>query len=113
MSAVKMLTPSQGAGGLVDFVVNTVNLAGANPCPPLVVGVGFGGALKKVALLAKKRSYAPWAKLTLTLIMPALKKKCWKGSTGPVLGHRVSAAGLRLWQFTCISMPYCYYTGRS
>ncbi len=54
MSAVKMLTPSQGSEGLVDFVLETVRRAGANPCPPVVVGVGLGGTLEKVTLLAKK-----------------------------------------------------------
>ncbi|RJX25791.1 MAG: fumarate hydratase [Dethiobacter sp.] len=54
MSAVKMLTPSQGVKGLVDFVVAAVTRAGANPCPPVVVGVGLGGTFEKVAHLAKK-----------------------------------------------------------
>lgn len=54
MSAVKMLTPSDGAKGVVDFVVDTVSKAGSNPCPPIVVGVGIGGTFEKVAYLAKK-----------------------------------------------------------
>lgn len=59
MSAVKMLTPSQGRQGLVDFVVETVSKAGSNPCPPIVVGVGFGGNFEKVAYLAKKALLRP------------------------------------------------------
>jgi fumarate hydratase subunit alpha len=54
MSAVKMLNPSDGAKGVVDFVVDTVSKAGSNPCPPIVVGVGIGGTFEKVAYLAKK-----------------------------------------------------------
>ncbi len=54
MSAVKMLTPSDGAKGVIDFIVNAVSDAGSNPCPPIVVGVGIGGTLEKAALLAKK-----------------------------------------------------------
>lgn len=54
MSAVKMLKPSDGAKGIVDFVVDTVSKAGSNPCPPIVVGVGIGGTFEKVAFLAKK-----------------------------------------------------------
>lgn len=59
MSAVRMLTPSQGAKGLVDFVVETVSQAGSNPCPPVVVGVGFGGTFEKVAYQAKKALLRP------------------------------------------------------
>ncbi len=54
MSAVKMLKPADGAKGVVDFVVDTVSKAGANPCPPIVIGVGVGGTFEKVAYLAKK-----------------------------------------------------------
>jgi fumarate hydratase subunit alpha len=54
MSAVKMLKPADGAKGIMDFVVDTVSRAGSNPCPPVVVGVGIGGTMEKVALLAKK-----------------------------------------------------------
>ncbi|HSW36523.1 MAG TPA: fumarate hydratase [Candidatus Limnocylindrales bacterium] len=54
MSAVKMLTPSDGEDGVVDFVVNHVKAAGPNPCPPIVVGVGIGGTFDRVAVLAKK-----------------------------------------------------------
>jgi fumarate hydratase subunit alpha len=43
----------------VDFVVNTVKEAGANPCPPTVVGVGIGGTFEKAALLAKKSLLRP------------------------------------------------------
>ena len=54
MSRVKMLRPSDGVQGVVDFVVQTVAEAGPNPCPPIVVGVGIGGTFDKAALLAKK-----------------------------------------------------------
>ena len=54
MSAVKMLKPSDGRQGVVDFVVNAVTGAGGNPCPPTVVGVGVGGTVEKAAYLAKK-----------------------------------------------------------
>ena len=54
MSAIKMLRPSDGVDGAVDFIVNTVKNAGANPCPPVVVGVGIGGTFDKAAYLAKK-----------------------------------------------------------
>ena len=55
MSRLGMLTPSQGLGGVLDFVVETVRLAGANPCPPVVVGVGIGGTAEGCMLLAKRQ----------------------------------------------------------
>ena len=54
MSIVKMLKPSDGYEGVVNFVVNHVKEAGPNPCPPIVVGVGIGGTFERSALLAKK-----------------------------------------------------------
>ncbi len=53
-SALKMLNPSDGVDGVIDFVVDTVRRAGANPCPPIVVGVGIGGTMDKAACLSKK-----------------------------------------------------------
>lgn len=54
MGAVKMLKPSDGVEGVKQFVLETVKNAGANPCPPIVVGVGLGGTMEKCALLAKE-----------------------------------------------------------
>ncbi len=54
MSRSKMLKPSDGIKGVEAFVVETVSLAGPNPCPPIVVGVGIGGTIDKAAQIAKK-----------------------------------------------------------
>lgn len=54
MSRIKMLKPAEGIEGVKDFVLETVTLAGPNPCPPIIVGVGIGGTFEKAALLAKK-----------------------------------------------------------
>ena len=54
MSAVKMLKPSDGLDGVLNFVVDTVKSASGNPCPPIVVGVGIGGTMEKAAILSKK-----------------------------------------------------------
>lgn len=54
MSRLAMLTPSAGRQGVVDFVVQCVDEAGANPCPPVIVGVGIGGTAEKCMLLAKR-----------------------------------------------------------
>jgi len=52
--AIKMLTPSEGIAGVEAFVLETVVKAGADPCPPIVVGVGVGGTMEKAALLSKE-----------------------------------------------------------
>jgi len=54
MSEAKMLTPAAGIEGVKEYVVQRVKESGANPCPPIVVGVGIGGTLEYAALLAKK-----------------------------------------------------------
>ena len=59
MSALKMLKPADGAEGVKDFVIETVKLAGANPCPPVILGVGVGGSFDKVAQLAKHALLRP------------------------------------------------------
>lgn len=59
MSGLKMLTPAAGAEGVKRFVVETVDRAGSNPCPPVIVGVGVGGMMDKAALLAKKALLRP------------------------------------------------------
>ena len=59
MSKSKMLKPSDGINGIREFVVETVSLAGPNPCPPIVVGVGIGGTIDKAAQIAKKALFRP------------------------------------------------------
>jgi len=54
MSRVAMLRPADGLEGVKAFVLRTVEEAGANPCPPVIVGVGLGGTFDKAPLLAKK-----------------------------------------------------------
>ena len=59
MSRIQMLKPADGVEGFKKFVVDTVKLAGSNPCPPIVLGIGVGGSFDKVAYLAKKALLRP------------------------------------------------------
>ncbi|MCC8051051.1 MAG: fumarate hydratase [Clostridiales bacterium] len=59
MSAIRMFKPSAGLQGIKDFILEVVETAGPNPCPPMVVGVGIGGTFDKCALLAKKALMRP------------------------------------------------------
>lgn len=54
MSTLRMMTPAEGEEDIIDFVVKQVTAAGANPCPPIIVGLGIGGNFEYSALLAKK-----------------------------------------------------------
>ena len=59
MSQIRMFKPSAGLQGIKDFILEVVETAGPNPCPPMVVGVGIGGTFDKCALLAKKALMRP------------------------------------------------------
>ncbi|HOG63698.1 MAG TPA: fumarate hydratase [Sedimentibacter sp.] len=54
MSALAMLKPSEGIKGIKKFVLDTVEKAGSNPCPPIIVGIGIGGTIEKTTLIAKQ-----------------------------------------------------------
>ena len=54
-----MLTPSEGVEGIKRFVIDTVSQAGANPCPPIIVGVGIGGTMERAAYMSKKALLRP------------------------------------------------------
>lgn len=104
MSAIKMLKPSEGLEGIVDFVVKTAQDAGSNPCPPIVVGVGIGGSFEKAAILAKQAllrevdSENPdpyYAELEKTLL-----EKINKSGIGPQgFGGRTTALGVNVETF--------------
>lgn len=54
MSKIHMLKPSDGIEGVKKAILDTIEMAGPNPCPPMVVGVGIGGDFELCAKLAKK-----------------------------------------------------------
>jgi fumarate hydratase subunit alpha len=59
MSRIGMLKPADGLEGVKKFIIDTVEQAGPNPCPPMVIGVGIGGTFDKAAYLAKKALLRP------------------------------------------------------
>ena len=85
MSALTMLTPAEGIGGIESFVINTVLTAGANPCPPIIVGVGVGGTMEKCALLSKKALLRP--------VNSANADAFWKGVENDLL-LKINALGI-------------------
>lgn len=59
MSRIGMLKPADGLEGVKEFIIETVKIAGPNPCPPMVIGVGIGGTFDKAAYLAKRALIRP------------------------------------------------------
>lgn len=114
MSALAMLKPAQGIDGVIDFVLKTVENAGSNPCPPIVVGVGIGGTMEKAACLAKYALMRPidsrnadefYADLEDTLL-----EKINKLGIGPQgLGGSTSALGVNVEVFAThiAGLPVC------
>ena len=93
MSQIRMFKPSAGLQGIKDFILEVVETAGPNPCPPMVVGVGIGGTFDKAALLAKKALMRPLDSENRS--MQTLKKRCSKRSTSSASARRASAARRR------------------
>ena len=110
MSAVKMLTPSLGKEGLMDFVVETVAGAGASACPPMVVGVGLGGTLEKVAYLAKKALLRPLGQQHHDPFYAAGMELLEKKRTG--IGPQGPAAFDALWRISRPFLLYCEHAGK-
>ena len=59
MSALKMLVPADGVQGIKQFVLDTVEKAGPNPCPPIIIGKGIGGSFESAAIMAKQATALP------------------------------------------------------
>lgn len=76
MSRLFMLTPSAGIKGVEDSIVEAVRLAGANPCPPVIVGVGIGGTAEKAMEVAKRQLLRPVGTPSPDAELAALEARC-------------------------------------
>ena len=74
-SGLKMLTPSEGVGGIKKFVLDTISSAGGNPCPPIIVGVGIGGTMERAAFLSKKALLTSVGSVNENETLAALEKE--------------------------------------
>ena len=101
MSRLAMLRPADGVEGVERFVLETVRLAGPNPCPPMVLGVGIGGSFDGVALLAKQALLRPLDRPNPDEYYAALEKKLLAAvnelGIGPQgFGGKTTALGLAI-----------------
>jgi fumarate hydratase subunit alpha len=106
MSVIRMLRPTEGVEGIKNFVLECVQKAGANPCPPVVIGVGIGGDFEKAALIAKKALLRPVGspnpKLELASLEETLLKAVNRTGIGPEgLGGKVTAMAVHVESFPC------------
>ena len=103
MSRLAMLTPAAGVEGVKQFVLETVRLAGANPCPPMVLGVGIGGDFEQVAELAKRALMVPLAESNPDPFYAALEQELLEAvnatGIGPQgFGGKTTCLGLHILQ---------------
>ncbi len=101
MSRLAMLTPAQGVEGVKRFVLETVRRAGANPCPPMVLGIGVGGDFERVAELAKRALMVPLGQANPDPYYAALEAELLEAvnatGIGPQgLGGRTTCLGLHM-----------------
>jgi len=105
MSRIAMLRPADGVEGIKAFVLKTIEEAGGNPCPPVIVGVGIGGTFDKAALLAKKALLRPADDIICDPIYADLEKELLESinalGIGPQgFGGRTTALAVKI-----LSMP--------
>jgi fumarate hydratase subunit alpha len=107
MSALAMLTPSQGLKGIKSFVLDTVVGAGGRPCPPTIVGVGIGGTADQAMEMAKEALLRPLDQGNedpkLDELERELKEALNRTGVGPMgLGGRTTVLGVRA------RLAYCH-----
>jgi len=101
MSRATMLAPSAGIEGVKNYVIERVKIAGPNPCPPTIVGVGIGGTLERAAFLAKKALFRPLGSINPDTELAGLESKWLKEinrlGIGPQgLGGRTTSLGVHI-----------------
>jgi fumarate hydratase subunit alpha len=112
MSYLKMFSPAAGRQGIIDWVVECVDKSGANPCPPIIVGVGIGGTVDQTILIAKKSLLRPVGQPhpdpEVAEMEAEILERVNKLGIGPQgLGGRVTALAVHVETFPChiASMP--------
>jgi len=123
MSRVKMMYPAEGENGVRNFVIETAKIAGPNPCPPIIIGVGVGGTIDKAAQIAKKATLRPvgahnpdprYAKLEAEILEEINKLGIGPGG----LGGRITALAVNIDYFpahiagTALVVNVCCHASR-
>lgn len=106
MSYLKMFSPAAGRPGIINWVVECVDKSGANPCPPIIVGVGIGGTMDRTTLLAKKALFRPVGQPhpdpEVAELEAEILERVNRLGIGPQgLGGRVTALAVHVETFPC------------
>ncbi|MBE0429068.1 MAG: fumarate hydratase [Thermoleophilia bacterium] len=106
MSRTAMLKPADGPDGIIRFAVDTVEAAGANPCPPVFLGIGVGGSMDRAALLAKKALLRPAGEAHIDPRLGGLEQKIMDAvndlGIGPGgFGGVVTCLGVAIEEYPC------------
>lgn len=106
MSQLRMMVPSDGVEGVKRFILDTIQTASGNPCPPLIVGVGIGGNFEQCALLSKKALIRSLGSKNpeerLALLEQELLDEINQLGIGPMgLGGRVTALAVHIETMPC------------
>lgn len=106
MSTVVMMKPSDGIKGVKEFILDFIDKAGGNPCPPIIVGIGIGGNLEKSALLAKEALLRDVSDInedeSLRKLEEELLEEINKLGIGPMgLGGRTTALAVKIKVHPC------------
>ncbi len=101
MSRIYMLKPADGVDGVKECILRTVDEAGPNPCPPVIVGVGLGGTFEKAALLAKQALLRPVGQFSRIEHIRALEEELLEKINGlgigpQGLGGTITAMGVHI-----------------
>ena len=100
-SLLKMFNPTEGIEAIRNFVINAVEKAGADACPPFIVGIGIGAGSDKAALLAKQALLRPVNKRNPDRLLASLEKELLEKinqlNIGPLgLGGKTTALGVSI-----------------
>ncbi len=103
MSKIKMFKPTSTKKEIIDFVVETVEKAGANACPPYILGIGIGGTFEKAALLSKKALVKDYQEDSyIEDLESKILKEVNKTGIGPAgLGGNTTALGVNILTHPC------------
>ncbi len=106
MSGLAMLRPADGVEGIKRFILDSVEKAGGNPCPPLIVGVGLGGTAEKTLYLAKKSLLRPLGSphpdSKISQLERELLEEINATGIGPLgLGGRITALAVHIESYAC------------
>lgn len=80
MTTLKMLKPTTPLDEVENAIIQAVEEAGSNPCPPVVVGIGIGGNSERVPCWLSGRCCVPWTSTTLTRCIGKWRSVCWNVS---------------------------------